>query len=143
MIKYFVIPGLMILLSIPLTAQDAQEGYVNIVQDSRVDMLVEKHIEMNEFLLKNPDHNGVEGYRVQIFFESGNKSSTAAREIMEEFEEKYTEIPSYLTWKAPNFRVRVGDFRTRMEAEGFLQKIINVYPNAWVIKDKINFPRLN
>jgi hypothetical protein len=121
----------------------AQDGQVNIVQDSRVDELLERHKQMNELLMSNPDHSGIDGYRVQIFFESGNKSSEAAREIKEEFEENYPAVDAYLTWKAPNFRVRVGDFRTRMEAEGFLQRILKDYPNAWVIKDKINFPSLN
>ena len=140
MLKNALIPVLMLLLTAPIFGQD---GQLNIVQDSRVDELMEKHKQMNEMLMSNPDHSGVEGYRVQIFFESGNKSSEAAREIMEEFEENHPEIPTYLTWKAPNFRVRVGDFRTRMEAEGVLQKILKDYPNAWVIKDKINFPSLN
>jgi hypothetical protein len=62
---------------------------------------------------------------------------------MAEFEEKYPDIGVYLTWKAPNFKVRVGDFGTRMEAEGFLNKIKKDYPIAWVIKDKIKFPISN
>ena len=140
MIRYALLPVLLLSLALSVTAQD---GQLNVVQDNRVEKLVEKHVQMNELLLSNPDHCGIDGYRVQIFFESGNKSSDAAREIMEEFEKKHPEIPTYLTWKAPNFRVRIGDFRTRMEAEGFLQKILKDYPNAWVIKDKINFPSLN
>jgi len=140
MFKYSLIPVFMLLMTAFVNGQD---GQLNVVQDSRVDELVGKHIQMNELLMSNPDHSGIQGYRVQIFFESGNKSSDAAREIIEEFEEKHTVLPTYLPWQAPNFRVRVGDFRTRMEAEGFLQKILRNYPNAWVIKDKINFPSLN
>jgi hypothetical protein len=120
-----------------------QEDQLSIVQDKRIDDLLLTHQQMNELLLRNPDHSGIDGYRVQIFFESGNKSSDAAREIIEEFEEEYPDYRAYLTWKAPNFRVRVGDFRSRMEAEGFLQKLLKDYPNAWVIRDKINFPSLN
>lgn len=140
MLKSLIIA--LLCLIIP-TMAFTQDGTINIVQDSRVDELLEKHKQMNELLMSNPDHSGIDGYRVQIFFESGNKSSEAAREIMEEFEENYPDVEAYLTWKAPNFRVRVGDFRTRMEAEGFLQHILKDYPNAWVIKDKINFPSLN
>ena len=39
------------------------------------------------------------------------------------------------------YRVRVGDFRTRLEAEKFLRKISRKYPGAWVIQDYINFPK--
>ncbi|HRZ76622.1 MAG TPA: SPOR domain-containing protein, partial [Bacteroidales bacterium] len=40
------------------------------------------------------------------------------------------------------YKVRVGDFRTRLEAEGFLQQILTEYPGAFVIKDMIRFPPL-
>jgi hypothetical protein len=139
MLRSLTITIYCLILSFLATGQEEQ---LNIIQDSRIDELLLTHKQMNELLLSNPDHSGIDGYRVQIFFESGNKSSDAAREIMEEFEEKYPDYRAYLTWKAPNFRVRVGDFRSRMEAEGFLQRLLKDYPNAWVIKDKINFPSL-
>ncbi len=95
---------------------------------------------MNESLLLNTDNYAIDGYRIQVFEESGNKSSTRAREVMADFSNKYPDVPVYLTWKAPNFKVRVGDFASRMEAEGFLNKIKRNYPIAWVIRDKIKFP---
>jgi hypothetical protein len=140
MLKSLILTICSLALTILATGQDEQ---LSIIQDSRIDDLLRTHKQMNELLLSNPDHSGIDGYRVQIFFESGNKSSDAARDIMEEFEENYPEYRAYLTWKAPNFRVRVGDFRSRMQAEGFLQKLLKDYPNAWVIRDKINFPSLN
>jgi hypothetical protein len=124
-----------------VVAQD--EGYVVIIQDPAIDTILQKHIEMNETLLLNTDNFAIDGYRIQIFEESGNKSSTRAREVMAEFSTKYPDIPVYLSWQAPNFKVRVGDFGTRMEAEGFLNKIKRSYPIAWVIRDKIKYPVIN
>ncbi len=118
----------------------AQAGEVKVVQDPRIDTILMKHLEMNEALLLNEDNYAIEGFRIQIFEESGNRSSTQAREVMTEFSNKYPDVPVYLTWKAPNFKVRVGDFGTRLEAEGFLNKIKRNYPIAWVIRDKIKFP---
>lgn len=142
MVRYCII-GILCIFTLNGMSQNDSEGRINIIQDNRIDTLLARHIEINEHFLKNADHKDIDGYRIQIFFESGNRSSTSAREIIEKFEEKYPDNRAYLTWKAPNFRVRVGDFRTRIEAEGFLQRIIYDYPNAWVIKDKINFPSLN
>ena len=121
-------------------AQGDGSGNVEVVQDPRIDIILMKHIEMNEALLLNEDNFAIDGFRIQIFEESGNNSSTHAREVISEFSLKYAEIPAYLTWQAPNFKVRVGDFSTRMEAEGFLNKIKKDYPIAWVIRDKIKFP---
>lgn len=118
-------------------------GSTVIIQDPAIDTILQKHIEMNETLLLNTDNFAIDGYRIQIFEESGNRSSTRAREVMAEFSVKYPDIGVYLTWQAPNFKVRVGDFGTRMEAEGFLNKIKRTYPIAWVIRDKIKFPVIN
>jgi len=123
-----------------LLSQSDGEGSVKIVQDARIDTILMKHVEMNEALLKDADNYAIDGFRIQIFEESGNKSSTHAKEVMAEFSDKYPKIPVYLTWQAPNFKVRVGDYGTRMEAEGFLNKIKRDYPIAWVIRDKIKYP---
>jgi hypothetical protein len=118
-------------------------GSAVFIQDPAIDTILQKHIEMNETLLLNTDNFAIDGYRIQIFEESGNRSSTRAREVMAEFSTKYPDMGVYLTWQAPNFKVRVGDFGTRMEAEGFLNKIRRTYPIAWVIRDKIKFPVVN
>lgn len=124
-------------------SQAMNDGEIMIVQDPRIDTIVAMHIEMNEKLLLGTDNYAIAGYRIQIFEESGNKSSSRARQAMSDFTTNYPDIPIYLTWQAPNFKVRVGDFLTRMDAEGFLNKIQKDYPIAWVIKDKIKYPIIN
>ena len=132
--KYPVI--LLILVMWASTGQSQQQGYLNIEADPRIDSLVKLHIAYNEVFPV------ITGYRIQIFMESGNEALNLAEEARDEFAEKFTEIPAYLAFRAPYYRVRVGDFRTRLEAEQFLRKISLDYPNAWVIEDDINFPKL-
>ena len=142
--RFFRIIAISIFCLASIHNVDAQdEGSVVIVQDPAIDTILQKHLEMNETLLLNTDNYAIDGYRIQIFEESGNKSSTRAREVMAEFSTKYPDIPVYLSWQAPNFKVRVGDFHSRMEAEGFLNKIKRSYPIAWVIRDKIKYPVIN
>lgn len=138
-----MILALFILPALQLTGQAGHDGRITVIQDPSIDTLLARHVEINEALLQDDDNYGINGYRIQIFEESGNKSSTHAREVMAEFTEKYPDIPVYLTWQAPNFKVRVGDYATKMQAEGYLQKIKKDYPIAWVIKDKIKFPITN
>lgn len=141
-LKWILALTLGVIAALPSEAQSSG-GKLTIVQDPVIDTMLTRYIEMNEALLQDEDNYGITGYRIQIFEESGNKSSTHAREVMTKFVEKYPDIPVYLTWQAPNFKVRVGDYATRMQAEGFLQKIQKDYPIAWVIKDKIKFPIIN
>jgi hypothetical protein len=55
--------------------------------------------------------------------------------------EVYPEVSAYLTFKAPYYRVRVGDFRTKLEAEGFLFQLATNYPNAFTVPDRIQIEK--
>lgn len=115
----------------------AQHNNVRFVQDERVDELLSKHIEANKLQQTIP------GFRINIFFQSGNNSKANANNIRLQFIEKYPNIEAYVVYEEPHFKVKVGDFRTRMEARGFLQQIKFDFPDAFVIKDMINFPKLS
>jgi hypothetical protein len=106
-------------------------GNVEVVQDEKITLLADQYRKMS---LSNPE---VDGYRVQIFFDSGSNSKNKAASIKGEFETVYPGIKSYLSYKEPYYRVRVGDFRTLIEAVGFQKKIAADYPNSFPVKDKI------
>lgn len=79
------------------------------------------------------------GYRVQIYF--GN-DRTKAQELRSEFLQLFPSVPAYLVYHQPNFKVRVGDFRTRLEAIGFLNKISGSYQSAFIVPDDVKLPDL-
>jgi hypothetical protein len=116
---------------------DLQPELKNIIQDPKVAELIEKHIQFNE------NQPVIEGFRVQIFFDSGNNSMENASKVKSNFLNKYPDIPVYLLWQQPNYKVRVGDFRTKIEAQGFYSKIKSEYKNAFIVKDKIYFPAIS
>lgn len=132
----FILLIFLIFLAIGSFAQNNKPGEVQIIEDVRIDTLLAKHKALNEY---NPD---IEGWRIEIFFESGNNSKRLAIEAQSGFISKYTEVPTHLIFQAPYYKVRVGDYRTRLEAEEFLKRISGSYPNAFVVKDEINFPKL-
>ncbi len=113
-----------------------EDGNISINQDARIDTLLKRHIAYNQH------QDGIEGYRVHIFFDAGNLSLSRATQAANQFQELYPGDTAYISFSEPYYRVRVGDFRTRLDAEGYLQKIIRDYPNAFVIRDRINFPKL-
>lgn len=117
-----------------LTAFSQTRG-VEIIADPAIDQLVSRHIQVNQ------SSGGIQGYRIQIFFDSGNNSKTRGQTVYETFTARFPEVNAYLTFKSPNYKVRVGDFRTRLDAVRFLQEILPDYPGAYVIKDKIHLPK--
>lgn len=117
-----------------LKAQQA-EGKLVIFQDSHIPVLLQKHIQYS-----SKQKGIIDGYRIQIFFDSGAESKKRAVDARFDFQAKYPECASYLSFQEPFYKVRVGDFRYRVEADGFLEKIKNDYPNGFTVKDKIYFP---
>jgi hypothetical protein len=122
---------LLLLFPAALAAQTA--GKIEIVQDSRIGSLVEKH----RLIAQN---DKIHGWRIQIFFDSGTNSKNRAFAKKGLFLAKYPETGSYLTFQSPNYKVRVGDFRSRLDAEGFRQRIQGDFPDAFVVRDEIAYP---
>ncbi|MEI7727236.1 MAG: SPOR domain-containing protein [Bacteroidota bacterium] len=117
--------------------QDVTDGKTEIIQDSRVDLLVNKHIQINQTL------NTMDGFRIQVFSESGNNSKTKAQSVQSDFQSRFPDIGVYLTFKSPNYRVRIGDFRTKLDVQRFLMALTGDYPNAFIVADQINLPKTN
>jgi hypothetical protein len=65
-----------------------------------------------------------------------------ASEVKLDFSGKHSDVPSYISYTAPNFKVRVGDFRTRLEAVKFMKSIEGQYPTIFIVPDEIALPPL-
>ncbi len=76
---------------------------------------------------------------MQIYF--GGVRQKAA-EVKLDFSGKHSDVPSYLTYTAPNYKIRVGDFSTRLEAQRFLKSIEGQYTTAFIVPDEIKLPVL-
>lgn len=108
----------------------ALQAQVRLQGDTGVERMVEKHIELNNKVKTIP------GYRVQIASFSGTSSKANAFDLRDRFIADYPEVQAYIVFDEPNFKVKVGDFRTRLEAYAFLQKIKEFY-KGYITKDNI------
>ncbi len=113
----------------------AQSGNVTIIKDSRIDGLVGR-----EGAIIPPAINPqIDGFRIQLFFDSERDAINDARA---RFISKFPRIDTYTTYNAPNFFLRVGDFRTRMEAEKVKEELNDLFPTSFIVEEKVNLPRL-
>jgi hypothetical protein len=119
---------------------DGREGDIfrrlKINQDPRFEELVRLHIR------RNRQANGIPGYRVEIFFSSEINARQKAQGIKSEFMSTYPGHNAYITFVSPDFKVRVGDFRTRNDALRLMKEIQGRFPKAFVVPDLIEIPRL-
>ncbi len=124
-----------LVIVIPLYAQNGDNITINASED--ISKLINKHIAFNKA------KGGIDGYRIQIFFDAGNRSKSRSYVTKSNFILKYPNIRAYISYDAPNYKVRVGNFRTKLDAEHFRHKILEDYPASFTIPCQIDYPRLN
>ena len=112
-------------------------GSLHVDQDSRIQSLIAKQ---RSLYTVDSSYNG---YRIHIFMEIGNEALDHAKAVKAQFERAFPDIPIYLTYVEPHFRLRDGDFRNRVEAEKCLRKIKPRFKEAFVTQDKIFKPRID
>ena len=115
-------------MTLTFSAVSAQnrKGTIEITGDIKVGELVKKHVEFNERLRTVP------GYRVQIAALSGPNSRNQAFELKSRFKESYPDVEVYIVFSEPKFRVKVGDFTSKLDAYVFMQRIKDTYPGTIV-----------
>jgi hypothetical protein len=114
-------------------ASFAQQGRVLMSDSTNTNHLLEVYKQINEA------RKSIPGYRVQIHF-GGEREK--AKEVKSKFLSQYHQVQAYESYQSPNFRVRVGDFRTRLEAINFQKKISANFPAAYVVQDLVSLPEI-
>lgn len=113
----------------PDTPTVAAAGEVTVHEPEKVTDLMKAY---------NESRQPLKGYRVQVFL--GDR--TKAEEVRRQFMTRHTDTPAYLSYLAPNFRIRVGDLRTKLEAEKLRDVLREEYPGLYVVPDEIEMPRV-
>lgn len=102
----------------------AQQGKINIQQDPKLARLVEVKKELD----KTENTEGY--YKIQIY----NGSLDGAKKAETNFKALYPEWPCNVTFETPNYKVKVGRFESRLDADRYLIELKKNYPEAFLIK---------
>lgn len=109
---------------------------LDIQSEPRIKELLEQQVRQNK---KN---NIVNGYRLQIYFGSGPNAHAEAMKVRTEFLSSNPDIKAYLIFKSPDFKVLVGNFRTKSEALKLQKALYYQFPNSFIVSDEIALPEL-
>ena len=113
---------IIILLFFNYNASKAQN--VTVTQDAKFEQL------LNEKKKLNTSTTTSYRYRIQIF----NGSSDESKKSLIQFKKDNKEFDATIIFSTPVYKVWVGNFKTRIEAERNLIVIKKKYPNAILIK---------
>ena len=106
------------------TSATAQNAKVKVDQDSQIDQLLEF----------KKDLKTVDIYKIQIF--SGDRAG--AERTKDNFSTLFKDVPVSMEFNTPNYKIWVGNFTNRLEAERALIKIKKEYNTAFIFKPKVN-----
>jgi len=120
-----------------ITATDSTAGKITIIQDSQIDELIERHIQIN-----TDNESKIEGWRIQIYNSTGQETRKEANDVRNRFLAKYPDEQAYVIYQPPIFKIRVGNFRTREEAFALYKLVLQEFPVAYLVRDKIVLPKL-
>lgn len=76
----------------------------------------------------------ISGYRIQLYSGTRRNEMDAAKVYLYQH---YSELSPYVAYNHPTYRLRVGDFATRMDAERYLSLLRSSYPYASIVADRI------
>ncbi len=102
----------------------AQEGTVTINQDKEIEALLE---------IKKDIETSSNRYKIQVFSGASRGAAEAARA---KFSESYSDWPSSLEYETPNYKIWVGNFRSRLEADRALIRIQKTFTSAFIFEPK-------
>jgi len=90
--------------------------------------------ELPEELKKTPANTTEEGYRVQVLSTLDHESAADLRtKLHPQFDDEV-----YVIFDPPNYKVRVGNFRSRFDAEVAQLRLQKMgYATAWIIRSEV------
>ena len=114
------------------SAQDSSTVVVH--KDPRIDQLVKKQIEINEFTTRE-SRRFVQGFRLLIISTNDRvKVNNAKIKVYQNF----PELKAYMIYQSPYYKLKAGNFRDQKEAEAYLKKVQEYFPTGvYIIRDTI------
>ena len=113
-----------------------EEGVITVEKDKRIEELISNKSK----IIPPATSPQIIGYRIQLFFDTDKKEVDLARK---KFIELYPAIETNVVYKAPNYFLKVGNFRTHLEAEKIKVTLDKEFPTNYILKELISLPSLD
>jgi hypothetical protein len=113
---------------------------ITVHKDSRLDVLDKKQAAANRVVSRVMETNGqYKGFRIQIAATNSRDDAFKAKAV---FLQNFPNEQSYVSYQSPNFRVRVGNFVKRPDAEKFKEELSKVFTDGVdIVEDMIEYTR--
>lgn len=93
---------------------------------------IDAHANISRLVKAKFSENYGDNYKIQLYYGNLNK----AHEILNNFNSNYPQWPGKILFETPNYKVWVGNYRTRLEADRALMDIRKKFSSAFIFKPK-------
>lgn len=132
--KHLLKTILFFLLAVPVSAVYAGDT-IEVKKDPRLDVLAAKQSEINKRFYAQAANGLYKGYRIQVL-STFNRDQAFA--LQSSLVSGFPEQKTYVTYQSPNFRVRIGNFLSREDAEAFRKQLSRYYPEGlYIVEDAV------
>ena len=148
--RIFVILSLLVLSAAALQAQEVETAPVDstllgksilsvIGSGVKITQSVAVQQAMDTYVRENAN-KPITGCRIRVYYDNGPQARAKSEAIEKTLQQQFR-AAVYRSFESPNYKVTVGDFRTKDEALRIYNALKWTYPTAYIIKETINYPR--
>ena len=107
---------------------------VTIIKDPRINLLIKKQAQINEETTR-ANRRTMPGFRIQVINTNDRKAAIDAKTKVYQL---YPELKAYIQYQSPYYRLKVGNFKTRQEADEYLSSRSKDFPGSlFIVRDVI------
>lgn len=99
---------------------------VVVHKDPRIDLLVKKQVQINEETSRDA-RRFVKGFRLMVITTSSRDEALAAKTKVYTY---FPELKAYLWHQSPYYKLKVGNFKDRKEAEAVQKRLNSYFPKG-------------
>lgn len=122
--RFYCLSTLVSGLLFNLCARAQETASVTLTEDPRIEQLLKEKRRINPSITVN------DVYKIQIY----NGESEASKKALSDFRKQSYDLDGTIIFNTPFYKVWVGNFKTRVEAERNLAELRKSYPQALIIR---------
>jgi len=121
--KLFIISVLLMFFAGNLVAQQAT---VTVNEDAKISQLLELKKQLEK------DNKLTDGFTIQLYYGELSKANS----VIKKYRNSYGAWPASIEYETPNYKVWVGSFTSRLEADRALVEVQRSFNSAFILKRK-------
>lgn len=102
----------------------AQNGTLTVKEDARVTELMALKTKLQKA------NKLTDGFTIQLYYGDLNKANS----VIKEYRNKHSKWPASIEYETPNYKVWVGNYHNRLEADRALMEVQQNFPSAFILR---------